>query len=82
MYALQLPSLTDVTGFPVMIDGHAADNDPTRYFIGGTILQRPSLTTINGVIIAAFGGHCDMFNYTGMVAAVSKTPGVGIVRYV
>jgi|SRR6187402_146318 len=29
-YAVKLPSLVDVTGFPVIIDGHFANNDPTR----------------------------------------------------
>jgi iron transport multicopper oxidase len=29
-YAVQLPGLTDITGFPVIIDGHFANNDPTR----------------------------------------------------
>jgi hypothetical protein len=27
-----------------------------------------------------FGGHCDNFNYTGMLVAISKTPGVGITN--
>lgn len=26
---------------------------------------------INGVVYAAFGGHCDYFNYTGMVIGVN-----------
>jgi len=56
MYALTLPDLNDAPGFPVLIDGHNADNDRSRYFIGGTVLQRPSLSTINGAIVAAFGG--------------------------
>lgn len=29
---------------------------------------------------AGFGGHCDNFNYTGMLVAVSKTPGVGVTN--
>jgi hypothetical protein len=29
-YAVHLPSLADVAGFPISIDGHNADNDPTR----------------------------------------------------
>ena len=29
-------------------------------------------------MIGAFGGHCDLFNYTGMAIAVSKTAGVGV----
>jgi len=27
-----------------------------------------------------FGGHCDNFNYTGMLVAVSKIPGVGVTN--
>jgi hypothetical protein len=30
MYAVSLPSLVDVSGFPVIIDGHYASNDDTR----------------------------------------------------
>lgn len=41
-------------------------------------MQRPSLTSMNGVVLGGFGGHCDQFNYTGMVVAVSKTSGVGV----
>lgn len=29
-YAVHLPTLTDVTGFPIIIDGNNAVNDPTR----------------------------------------------------
>ena len=27
-----------------------------------------------------FGGHCDNFNYTGMLVTMSKTPGVGVTN--
>lgn len=67
-YAVDVQTLEDKLGFPVLIDGHYADNDNTRYFLGGTILQRPSLVQINGVVVGAFGGHCDLFNYTGKSA--------------
>ncbi|KAL9019269.1 MAG: hypothetical protein Q9185_003443 [Variospora sp. 1 TL-2023] len=77
-YAVNVLDLTDRPGFPVLIDGHNADNDPARYFIGGTVLQRPSLTLIDGNVYGTFGGHCDLFNYTGMVTAVSTQPGVGV----
>ncbi|KAK9366097.1 WSC domain-containing protein [Lipomyces kononenkoae] len=33
---------------------------------------------VNGFVVGGFGGHCDLFNYTGMVVAVSTTPGVGV----
>ncbi|KAI4247917.1 MAG: hypothetical protein LQ352_006058 [Teloschistes flavicans] len=77
-YAVNILDLTDRPGFPVLIDGHNADNDPTRYFVGGTVLQRPSLTLIDGNVYGTFGGHCDLFNYTGMVTGVSTTSGVGV----
>jgi hypothetical protein len=35
-YAVDINTLLDRPGFPVLIDGHNADSDPTRYFIGGT----------------------------------------------
>ncbi len=77
-YAVNVITLEDAPGFPVQIDGHFADNDPTRYFNGGVVLQRPSVVQLQGVVVGGFGGHCDQFNYTGLLVAVSKTPGVGI----
>ncbi|KAK0730388.1 hypothetical protein B0H67DRAFT_30358 [Lasiosphaeris hirsuta] len=46
MYALQLPALQDVPGFPIMMDGNRADNNLSRYFIGGAVLQRPACVGI------------------------------------
>jgi iron transport multicopper oxidase len=77
-YAVDINTLEDKPGFPVLIDGHHADNDVTKFFVGGNVLQRPSLTMLNGVVIGGFGGFCDLFNYTGMLVAVSTQPGVGI----
>ncbi|KAL9597005.1 MAG: hypothetical protein Q9219_005431 [cf. Caloplaca sp. 3 TL-2023] len=77
-YAVDVLDLTDRPGFPVLIDGHNADNDPTRYFVGGTVLQRPALTLVGGNVYGTFGGHCDLFNYTGYVTGVSTTAGVGV----
>jgi len=42
------------------------------------VLQRPSLVLVNNHVIGAFGGHCDLFNYTGMLVSVSTVPGVGV----
>ena len=55
---------------PILIDGSQSDNAPAKYFVGGTILQRPSLAQIGSVVYGAFGGHCDLFNYTGLVVGV------------
>jgi hypothetical protein len=65
LHALDTVTLNERPGFPINIQGIPADNDPTRWFTGGTNLQRPSLSLIHGVIYAGFGGHCDQYNYTG-----------------
>jgi hypothetical protein len=33
---------------------------------------------LNGYVIGAFGGHCDLFNYTGMLVSISTQPWVGV----
>jgi hypothetical protein len=81
MWALSLPSLDDVPGFPVTIEGPAS-NDLTRYFIGGIVLQRPGLTSMGNSIVAGFGGYSDGFNFTGMLVKVSKTSGTGVTNIV
>jgi hypothetical protein len=35
---------------------------------------------IGNTVIGGFGGHCDNFNYTGMLVAVSKSAGVGVTN--
>jgi hypothetical protein len=36
-----------------------AQNDPTKSFSATYELQRPGLLLMDGVVYAAFGGHCD-----------------------
>ena len=61
-YAVNLPTFTDVQGFPITIDGVSAVNDPSRYFVSGIALQRPGMTVIGDQVVTAFGSHCDFFN--------------------
>ncbi|KAF3924542.1 hypothetical protein ABW21_db0206237 [Orbilia brochopaga] len=65
------PTLADISGYPIMIDGSIADNDPGIHFFGGVQLQRPSLLYRGGVIYAGFGSHCDKFNFTGAIIGVN-----------
>jgi hypothetical protein len=57
-HAVDAVTLQERPGFPTSIEGVPAINDNTRVFTGGTVLQRPSLTIVNGAIISGFGGHC------------------------
>ncbi|OZJ06053.1 hypothetical protein BZG36_01167 [Bifiguratus adelaidae] len=70
LHALHVMNLTERTSFPYDPEDIIADNDPTVYFIGGIVLQRPALLLDNGVIYGAWGSHCDHYNYTGMVIGV------------
>ena len=69
-HGIDINTLEDKPGFPILIDGSIADNDHRRYFIGGIALQRPSLLQIGNVVYGAFGSHCDQYNYTGQVIGV------------
>ncbi len=46
------------------------------------MLNRPGLAMVGNTVIGGFGGHCDNFNYTGMLVAVSKSAGVGVTSIV
>ncbi|KAH8896901.1 WSC-domain-containing protein, partial [Thozetella sp. PMI_491] len=80
-HAVDAFTLKERPGFPTNIEGLTADNDNTRYFAGGTHLQRTSLNLINGVVYAGFGGHCDMFNYTGWVVGIRASTGAFVTAY-
>ena len=64
-----------------LIEMGTADNDHSRTFIGGINLQRTALNLINGVVYAGFGGHCDMFNYTGWVVGMKASTGDFVSAY-
>lgn len=71
LYGVYLTTLEDLYKFPLIIDDLPHDNDPRKIFIGGLVLQRPSLLLLGDVLYAGFGGICDAYNYTGSVVAVN-----------
>src|SRR5205823_1557730 len=44
-------------------------------------LQRPGLLLMNGVVYAAFGGHCDIAPYRGWVVGINGTSGATTARW-
>ena len=70
MHALDVRTGSEKPGFPVAIAGDA-DNAPGNAFDARMHLQRPALLLLDGVVYAAFGGHCDISPYQGWVAGVS-----------
>jgi iron transport multicopper oxidase len=72
MHALDVVTGVERPGFPVAIAGRAS-NAPNVTFDATHELQRPGLLLLNGVVYAAFGGHCDKAPYTGWVVGVSTS---------
>jgi hypothetical protein len=79
-HAVNINTLQDVYP-PVLIDGTSADNAPLKYFVGGVVLQRPALTQVGSVVYGAFGGHCDLFNYTGLIVGVDINQGQVVTEW-
>jgi hypothetical protein len=71
LYGVYLSTLQDLYKFPLIIDDVPHDNDARKMFVGGLVLQGPSLLLLGDVLYAGFGGICDAFNYTGSVVAVN-----------
>jgi Bacterial lectin/Abnormal spindle-like microcephaly-assoc'd, ASPM-SPD-2-Hydin/PQQ-like domain len=80
MDAVDLSTGTEKAGFPVRLTG-TAQNAPAQTFNATTELQRPGLLLMDGVVYAAFGGHCDITPYQGWIFGVS-TAGVVKARWV
>jgi outer membrane protein assembly factor BamB len=72
MHAIDLGSGNEVAGFPKKIEGEA-QNLPGVTFEAPQELQRPALLMMNGVVYAAFGGHCDNPPYEGWIVGVSTS---------
>jgi hypothetical protein len=80
MDAIDLTTGAQKAGFPVRLSG-AAQNASAQTFNATTELQRPGLLLMDGVVYAAFGGHCDITPYQGWVFGVS-TAGLVKARWV
>lgn len=78
--AVDLATGAQKAGFPVRLSG-TAQNASGQTFNATTELQRPGLLLVDGVVYAAFGGHCDITPYQGWVFGVS-TAGVVKARWV
>ncbi|KAF4556435.1 WSC domain-containing protein 3 [Elsinoe fawcettii] len=74
-HAVDVRTLEERPGYPILVDGSVSDNDDRKYFVGGTILQRASLIQLGSYVYGGFGGHCDLFNYTGTVVGVNVASG-------
>lgn len=75
-YGVDVNTLEDVPGFPILLDGYQSDNDPNEIFIGGLLQQDPSLVQVDDIVYGGFGGQSGSFpvyNDTALVVGVNVT---------
>ena len=75
-YGVDVNTLEDVPGFPILLDGYRSDNNPNEIFIGGLLQQDPSLIQVDDLVYGGFGGHSGSFpvyNDTALVVGVNVT---------
>ncbi len=73
-YGVDINTLEDVPGFPILLDGYKSDNNPNEVFIGGLLQQDPSLVQVDDLVYGGFGGHSGSFpvyNDTALVVGVN-----------
>jgi hypothetical protein len=81
MDAVNVATGHEQPGFPVQLSG-TAQNAPGVEFTPTTELQRPGLLLLDGVVYAAFGGHCDIRPWRGWVFGVSTKTAKVTARWV
>lgn len=75
-YGVDINTLEDVPGFPILLDGYKSDNNPNEIFIGGLLQQDTSLVQVDDLVYGGFGGHSGSFpvyNDTALVVGLNVT---------
>ena len=80
-HGLDVTTLADRNGFPVLIDGTVGDNAPWRMFEGGKHHQRPALMMVRDFVYAGFASHCVQWNFTGWVMGWDKYSGKRVAAW-
>jgi hypothetical protein len=75
-HAINTADLSEVSGFPKLIDGLQFRNNPNRMFIGGNQHARPGMLQVGDFIYTGWASHCVKWNFTGAVIGFHRTTGV------
>ncbi|KAH0287144.1 WSC domain-containing protein, partial [Aureobasidium sp. EXF-3399] len=74
-HAINTADLSEVNGFPKLIDGLQFRNNPNRMFIGGNQHARPGMLQVGDFIYTGWASHCVKWNFTGAVIGFHRTTG-------
>jgi len=80
-HGLDVLTLADRKGFPVLVDGTVGDNAPWRVFEGGKHHQRPALMLVRDFVYVGFASHCVQWNFTGWVMGWDKYSGKRVAAW-
>ncbi|KAG9701430.1 WSC domain-containing protein, partial [Aureobasidium melanogenum] len=80
-HAINTADLSEVTGFPKMIDGLQFRNNPNRMFIGGNQHARPGMLQVGDFIYTGWASHCVKWNFTGAVIGFHRTTGAVVEAF-
>ncbi|KAI4717875.1 WSC-domain-containing protein [Aureobasidium sp. EXF-10727] len=80
-HAINTADLSEVSGFPKMIDGLQFRNNPNRMFIGGNQHARPGMLQVGDFIYTGWASHCVKWNFTGAVIGFHRTTGAVVEAF-
>lgn len=80
-HAIHTEDLSEVAGFPTLIDGTIFRNNGRRTFIGGNQHQRPPLLQIGQYIYTGWASHCVQYNFTGAIIGINKDTGAVVEAF-
>ncbi|KAI5275150.1 hypothetical protein E4T47_01817 [Aureobasidium subglaciale] len=80
-HAINTADLSEVSGFPRMIDGLVFRNNPNRMFIGGNQHARPGMLQVGDFIYTGWASHCVKWNFTGAVIGFHRSTGAVVEAF-
>ncbi|KAK5999297.1 hypothetical protein QM012_005622 [Aureobasidium pullulans] len=80
-HAINTADLSEVSGFPKVIDGLQFRNNPNRMFIGGNQHARPGMLQVGDFIYTGWASHCVKWNFTGAVIGFHRTTGAVVEAF-
>ncbi|OAG03405.1 WSC-domain-containing protein [Paraphaeosphaeria sporulosa] len=74
-HAVHTEELSEVTGWPIPLDGTVFRNNPNRMFLGGNQHSRTGAIIVGDYLYTGYASHCIQYNYTGAIIGFNKKTG-------
>lgn len=67
--------LSEVSGWPIALEGLVFRNNANRVFVGGNQHSRPGQLIVGDYLYTGYASHCIQYNYTGAIIGFNKKTG-------